>query len=112
MTGFAGNVGMTAEFFLIDDVGVASFADVVPSEGWRACGDLGDGCTAIMAVLTEALGDDGGAQQDENRQQDCDDDGETDEMFDVLEHGRFSCAGQSGRNCAVILDTVYLCGER
>jgi hypothetical protein len=80
---------MMAEFFLIDDVGVASFANVVPSEGWRACGDLGDGCTAIMAVLTEALGDDGCAQQDENRQEDCHDDGEADEMFDVLEHECF-----------------------
>ena len=86
---FAGNVGVTTQFLLIYDVGVASLAGVMTRENWHAGSDLGDGCTAIMAILAKTLGDDSGAQQDEDRQQNRDDDGEADEMFCVLEHGCF-----------------------
>ena len=89
VAGFAGNVGMTAQLFLVDDIGVAGFADVVAGEGWSASRDLGDGGTAIVAVLAKALGHDGGTQQDEDRQENDDDNGETDEMLCVLEHGCF-----------------------
>ena len=64
-----------------------------------------------MAVLAEALGDDGCAQQDENRQEDCHDDGEADEMFDVLEHSSFP-----GPELGTISDTlrhvIWDTGER
>ncbi len=86
VAGFAGNVGMAAELFLIDDVGVASLAGVMPGKNRRAGSNLADSITAIVAVLSEALGDNGLAQQDEDYQQDGDDNREPNEMFDVLEH--------------------------
>src|SRR5579864_4021622 len=104
---------MTAQFLLVYNVGVAGFADVMPGESRCAGGDFADGGATVMAELPKALGDDGGAQQDEYRQQDSDDDGKPDEMFDVLEHGCFPCAGRSEtRKGAVILDTVYRFRER
>jgi hypothetical protein len=61
-------------------------------ESWSAGGDLGDGGATIVSILAKSLRNDGGAQQDEYRQQDSDDDGKPDEMFEVLEHGCFPCA--------------------
>ena len=110
---FAGNVGVTAQFLLVYDVGVAGFTDVMSGESWRLCSNFGNGVAAVMAVLAEALGNDGRAQQYEYRQKNCDDDGKADEMFDVLEHGCFPCAGRTeARKGAVILDTVYRSAER
>ena len=100
---------MTAQFLLVYDVGVTALAGVMAGENWRAGSDLGDGVSAVVAVLAKALGNDGGTQEDEYRQENCDDDGKANEMFGVLEHGRFPCAGRSeARKGAVILDTVYL----
>lgn len=52
----AWNVGMTAQFLLVYNVGVAGFADVMPGKSRRAGCDLGDGCAAVVAVLAKALG--------------------------------------------------------
>ena len=87
VAGFAGNIGVATELLLIDDLGVASFADFVSGKRRSSSGDLGDGITTVVSVLTETLGDDGGAQQDEDRQQEDDHNSETDEVFGVLEHG-------------------------
>jgi len=89
VTGFTGDVCVATEFLLIDDLGVTGLADVMTGEGWSASRDLGNGVASIVSVLAKALGDDCGAQQDENCQEDDDDDRETDEMFSVLEHGCF-----------------------
>lgn len=74
----AGNVGVTAQSLLVYDVGVAGFTDVMSGESRRAGGNLGNGGAAIMPVLAKALGNNGSAQQDEYRQENCDDDGEAD----------------------------------
>jgi len=78
VAGFAGNVGVTAQFLLVYDVGVAALADVVAGESWRAGCGFGNGRAAVVAILAKALGYDSGAQQDEYRQENCYDHGETD----------------------------------
>jgi len=65
VAGFAGHVRVTAKFFLVDDVGMTAFADLVTSEGWRPSSYLGDGVASVVAVLAKALGDDCGAQDNE-----------------------------------------------
>ena len=113
MAGLTGNVGMTAQLFLVYNVCVAALADVMPGKSRRAGGNLGDGGATVVAILAKALGNDGSAQQDEDCQENCDDDSQPDEMFDVLEHGCFPCAGRSeALKGTVILDTVYLSRER
>ena len=87
VAGFAGNIGVASELLLIDDVGVASFADFVSGERRSSSGDLSDGITAVVSILAKTLGDDSGPQQDEDRQKDNDYHGETDEVLSVLEHG-------------------------
>jgi hypothetical protein len=76
---------MLALLLLIDDVGMAGLARVVPSEGQGAARCLGDGGAAIVPVLPEGAGDDGGAQDDEGNDCDCHHSGETDEVFNVFE---------------------------
>jgi hypothetical protein len=90
MTGFARNVGMSPELLLIDDLGVANFANLMTGEGWGSSGDLGDGVAPIVAVLSEALGNNRGTQDDEKEQRQQHNGGKSDEMFDVLEHGCLS----------------------
>lgn len=86
VTGFTRYVRVTAKLFLIDNVGVAAFADFVAGEGGCAGSDLGDGITAIVTVLSKALWDDCGAEDDEGQQRQQHHDTKADEMFDVLEH--------------------------
>ena len=115
MTGFAGDVRVPSKLLLIDDVGVTSFADFVTGEGWCPGGDLGDGVAAIVTVLAETLGDDRGAEDDEKEQRQQHHSGETNEMFDVLEH---DCLSESERGSAsgslrhVIWDTGECLGGR
>ena len=85
MTGFAGDDDVSAEFLLIDDIGVAGLAGIVSSVNDGAGGDFGDGCAAIVSVLPKTVGDDDGAQADEGNQGDCHDCREPDEMFNILE---------------------------
>lgn len=85
VAGFARDNHMLALLLLIDDVGMAGLARVVPSEGQGAARCLGDGGAAIVPVLPEGAGDDGGAQDDEGNDCDCHHSGETDEVFNVFE---------------------------
>jgi len=99
VAGFAGNDQVAAQLFLIDDVGVAGFADFVSGVGDGAARDLSDGVTAIVSVLAEAVGDNGGAEDEEGHQCDHHDSGEPDEVFDVLEQAVSFRAGL-GRSLA------------
>ena len=90
VTGFAGNVSVTPEFLLIDNVGVAPFADLVAREGGGAGGDLSDGVAAVVTELAKALGNHCRTQDNEKHQHQEHHDSETDQMFDVLEHGCLS----------------------
>jgi hypothetical protein len=85
VAGFAGDDDVTALLFLVHNVGVAGFADLVAGMGDGACGDLGDGVAAVVSILAEAVRDDGGTKKDEGDQCDRHDDGEPDEVFNVLE---------------------------
>jgi len=87
VAGFAGDHDVLAEFFLVDDVGVACLADVMSGVGDRAGGRLGDGVSAVVSVLAKAFWNDGGTQDDE-----CDEcnhyhSDESDEVLDVFEQG-------------------------
>lgn len=93
VAGLAGNDDVLAEFFLIDDVGVAAFADLVPGMGNRASGDFGNGRTAIVAILTKRAGNDDGAQEHERDQGKRHDYREADEMFDIFEQVRIQAPG-------------------
>jgi len=104
---------MLAELLLVDDVGMASLANVVAGESHWAGGDFGDGRAAIVSVLSEAAGDDDGTQAYEGNQRDGHNSGETDEMFRVLEQVMRQTLGAScAKNCAMLLDNLDLGGER
>ena len=86
VTGLAGDVHVTAKFFLVDNVSVAALADFVTRESRSASGDLSDGVAAVMSVLAKTPGDNGGAENNEEQQRQKHHGCEADEMFDVLEH--------------------------
>ena len=85
VAGLAGYDHMLALFLLINDVGMADLARVMAGEGDRPGRSLRDRSPAIVSVLPEASGNDGGAQYRKSNHRDCYDDGESDEMFQVLE---------------------------
>jgi hypothetical protein len=85
VTGFARNHDMTPLLLQVDDIGVASFADLVSGMGDGAGRNFGNGGAAIVSVLSKAARDHGGTQDDESKQSDHHDSGEADEMFNVLE---------------------------
>ena len=85
MTGFAGDHDMSAEFLLIDNVGMAGFADVVPGVTDGAGGSFCDGVSAVVPILSKTMGHDGGAQQDEGDQRDHHHSGQTNQVFRVFE---------------------------
>ena len=68
MAGFAGEHDVLAQFFLLDDVGVADFANVMAGKRDGASGDLGDSCSAIMAILPETARNHRGADGHEEDQ--------------------------------------------
>src|ERR1051326_5300766 len=61
VAGFAGDHNVLAQLFLIDDIGVAGFADFVAGMGDRAGSGFGDGVAAIVSVLAKTVGHNGGA---------------------------------------------------
>jgi len=66
VTGFAADARVLSGFFDIDYIGVAGLASF-PSGVYRSSGcDFGQGSPAIVAVLTEALGDDQASNKDED----------------------------------------------
>lgn len=65
VAGFTGENNVAAEFFLVGHIGVAAFADFAAGNGYRPGGNFGDGSSAIVSVLTEALGDNSSPKNDE-----------------------------------------------
>lgn len=66
VAGFTGNDDMLAQFLLIDHVGMAAFANLVPgmSDGPRC--NFSNGRSAVVAVLPETLRHHRGSQNQEN----------------------------------------------
>ena len=85
VAGFAGDNDVLALLLLIDHVSVAGFAGAMAGKGNRPGGDLRDCGAPIVPILPKTARNDGGAQDDERNQCDRHDNGEPDEMFDVLE---------------------------
>ena len=90
VAGFAGDHDVFAEFFLIDNVGVAAFANIVAGVRNRAGRGFRDGRSSVMAVLAERLRDNGSAQNDEGGDRDDDHSGQTDQVFRVLKQALLS----------------------
>lgn len=90
VAGFAGDHNVLAQLFLIDDIGVAGFADFVAGMGDGAGSGFRDGVAAVVAVVAETVRHDGGAQQDEGDQSDHHHSGQTDQVFRVFEQGCLS----------------------
>lgn len=116
VAGFAGYDHVLAQFFLIYDVGVTTFANVMSGEVHGAPGGLGNGSAAIVPILPKAMGYDGRAQHKERHQQDDHHDRQPDEVFGVLEHGccslRLRCAVDLREKCAMSLDTGDFVAKR
>ncbi len=85
MASFTRNHDVLSLLFLFDYLGMAGLAGLMTGESNWPCLDLGDRCSAVMAILTKAARDYRGTQQNENNQCDCHDRREPYEMFDVLE---------------------------
>jgi hypothetical protein len=108
VAGFARDDDVASLLFLVDDIGVASFADFVSGMSDGAGGDLGDGGAAVVAIFAEAAGDDGCAQDREGNQRDCHDSSEPDEMFYVLEQVGLSVPDRKRTRCNLRNDLGYL----
>ena len=89
MASLAGDHNMLAEFLLVDNVGVASLANVMSSVRDGTGRGLGDGIAAIVAILPKTVGYDRRAQEDEGNQRDRDHDGKTNQVLGVLEQDVF-----------------------
>lgn len=85
MTGLARYDDVLALFLLIDDVGVAAFANFVPGVSDGSCGNLSNCCSPVMPVLSEALGYDCGPQNQENAHRYDDNRGQSDQMLGIFE---------------------------
>jgi len=88
MAGLAGNSHMPALLFLIDDVGVAGFADFVAGKSGGPGRGFRDGSAAVMTVFAKAARNHGCAQNQEHGQQYHDDRRKPDQMLYVLEQFR------------------------
>jgi len=88
MAGLAGNSHMPTLLLLIDDVGVAGFANFVAGKSGGPGRGFRDGSAAVMTVLAKAARNDCNPQNQEHGQQYHNDHGKPDEMFYVLEQFR------------------------
>src|SRR6266702_6291176 len=68
VTGFAIDVGVLAGLLHLQDVRVASLAGLVAGKMDRACGNLADGGSAVVAVLAEAFRHDEVPDRQEDRE--------------------------------------------
>jgi hypothetical protein len=84
----ASNHHMLAKFFLIQHVGMAGFAGIVPGKRNRPGRDLADRRPSIVAVLPKTAGYDRGPQNHECHQRYRDDYCQPNEVFDVLKQVR------------------------
>ncbi len=107
---------MLAKLFLIHDVGMAGLAGVVPGKRNRSGRDLADRRASIVAILPKTVRYDSGPQDHECHQRYCDDDGQPNQVFDVLKQVRVPCATLPGaictQNCAMYLNTRDSSRER
>ena len=85
VAGFAGDHNVLAQLLLIDNVGVAGFADFVAGVSDGAGSGFRDGVAAVVSVLAETVGNNGGAQQNERDYRDRHHSGKTDQVFRVFE---------------------------
>jgi hypothetical protein len=88
VAGLTRNYNMLAQFFLIYDLSVASFADLVSGKRNRTSRNLSNGISSIVPVLAEAARNNGGANDDKRDRHNCHDKGQPNEMFDILKHAR------------------------
>jgi hypothetical protein len=93
---------MLAKSFLIDDVGVAAFAGLVPGKRNRPGRDLADCGPSIVSILPKTAGHNRCPQDHEGYQGDYDDDCQPNEVFDVLKQNRVPCAILPGAICVKI----------
>ena len=108
VAGLTRNHHVLAQLLLVDDLGVAALARLVAGESNGTSRDLGDGIAAIVAVLSEAVGDHSRAQDDESDHRDHHDYRETNEVFYVLEQVDLPAPGLRARlraKSAMSLDT-------
>ena len=88
MAGLARNDNMLALLFLINNIGVAGFANIVTRECSRPGRDLRDGIAPVVAVLSKTARNDSSTQHNKRHQGDCHDCGQPDEVFRVFEQVR------------------------
>ena len=108
VAGFAGDHNVLAQLFLIDDIGVAGFTDFVAGVGDGAGSGFGYGVAAIVSVLAETVGHDGGAEHYERDHCDYHHGGKTEQVFGVFE--QVVCPGDGlptplPKKTAILLDT-------
>jgi len=92
VAGLTRNHHVFAQLFLVDNVGVASLADLMSRVRNRTGCDVSHGISAIVAVLAEAVRSQDSPNQDKRNHCNCDDYSQPNEMFDVLEHVRLLAA--------------------
>jgi hypothetical protein len=85
VAGFAGDHNVLTQLFLIDDIGVAGFAHFVTCVGGRPGSGFRNGVAAIVPVLAETVGHNGGAEHYERDHCDYHHSGKTDQVFGVFE---------------------------
>ncbi len=86
MASLAGNDDVLALPLLLNHICVAGLANFVSGVRSGTSGDLGNGGSAIMSILTETLGHNRGSQQREGDQGERHDDREPNQVFQIFEH--------------------------
>jgi len=116
MAGLAGDDHVPALLLLLDNVGVTGLAGIVASKRNGPRRRFRDGGSAIVPILAKAGRDDCGAQDDECKEGDHDDNRKPGEVFSILKQVRYPCAGLRARSarmrCAMFFDTCYFFRER
>ncbi len=85
VAGFAIHARVLAGFLYFQNVAVAVFTTLVAGIGDRLGGELGQRVSAIVAVLSKALGDEVGSQQKKQGDPNCESCRQPEEMFGILE---------------------------
>ena len=85
MASLARNNDVLPLFLLIDDIGVAAFANFMPCVSNRAGCNLGKCRSPVMAILSETLRHDRGSKNQDNTYQYGNDCGKSDQMLGIFE---------------------------
>ncbi len=111
MACLAWNYHVLAQLLLVYDFGMATLADLMSGKCHGTSRDLGDGISAIVAVLPEATGNHRGAKKDESDRRNGHDQHQPNEMFYVLEHSTLlfspSALPRWSRRSALLMVTFY-----